>query len=127
MANIHLRSICVSTGKQPLRFRRLNRVLNLESLILSVFVGASEDGSKVFFVTKTELTAGAVKAKTSQPELYECEVVEVEEGGGHEPEVQADARLAGDRREAEGDVASWPRSPPMVRPCISTPRAQIDL
>jgi hypothetical protein len=51
----------------------------------SVFVGASEDGSKVFFVTKTELTAGAVKAKTTGLELYECEVVEVEEGGAHKP------------------------------------------
>ncbi len=66
----------------------------------SVFVGASEDGSKVFFVTKTELTAGAVKAKTSGLELYECEVVEVE---GGKPKCRL-KRVSQGVAGAEGDV-----------------------
>lgn len=37
----------------------------------AVYVGASSDGSRVFFVTKTELTADAVAAHTHEPELYE--------------------------------------------------------
>ena len=69
----------------------------------SVFVGASDDGSRVFFVTKTELTAGAVKAKTSQLELYECQVVEVEEGGGREPKCRL-TRVSQGVAGAGGDV-----------------------
>jgi hypothetical protein len=37
----------------------------------AMYVGASEDGSKVFFMTKTELTKDAVELKTTAPELYE--------------------------------------------------------
>jgi hypothetical protein len=41
-------------------------------LLLSVFVGASSDGSKVFFMTKMELTRGAVEGDVGHtPELYE--------------------------------------------------------
>jgi len=59
----------------------------------SVFVGASSDGSKVFFMTKTELTKNAVG---HTPELYEYET--------------ASGRLAlisaGESGMAEGDVDS---------------------
>jgi hypothetical protein len=37
----------------------------------AVFVGASEDGSKVFFATRSELTKEAVELKTHELELYE--------------------------------------------------------
>ena len=37
----------------------------------AVYVGASLDGSKVFFLTKTELTRSAEKLGTTKPELYE--------------------------------------------------------
>jgi hypothetical protein len=44
----------------------------------AVYVGASEDGSKVFFVTETELTKDAVgihEPCVHDPELYQCEIV----------------------------------------------------
>jgi hypothetical protein len=37
----------------------------------AVYVGASQDGSKVFFLTRTELTRSAEKLGTTKPELYE--------------------------------------------------------
>jgi hypothetical protein len=37
----------------------------------AVFVGAAADGSKVFFVTRSELTKDAVQLGTREPELYE--------------------------------------------------------
>jgi hypothetical protein len=37
----------------------------------AIFVGASEDGSRVFFVTRTELTEEAAELKLHDPELYE--------------------------------------------------------
>ncbi len=41
-------------------------------MLLSVFVGASTDGSKVFFMTKMDLTKGAVDGDVGHaPELYE--------------------------------------------------------
>lgn len=40
----------------------------------AIFVGASEDGSKVFFITETELSRD--DAGIHDPELYECEVVQ---------------------------------------------------
>lgn len=39
----------------------------------AVFVGAAEDGSKVFFITETELTQDAASRKLHDPELYEYE------------------------------------------------------
>lgn len=49
----------------------------------AIFAGASSDGSRVFFVTETELTrddAGHdVEGAAPDPELYECEIVS--EGG----------------------------------------------
>ena len=45
-----------------------------------MYVGASEDGSKVFFVTKTELTFEAAELQLHDLELYECEVIEESEG-----------------------------------------------
>jgi hypothetical protein len=68
----------------------------------SVFVGASEDGSKVFFVTKTELTADAVKAKTQGPELYECEVLEGSKERG--PECALSRISGGESGTLEGEV-----------------------
>jgi hypothetical protein len=40
----------------------------------AVYAGASSDGSRVFFVTRTELTQKAVELKTHEPELYEYNV-----------------------------------------------------
>ena len=42
----------------------------------AVYVGASENGTKVFFVTETELTKEAEILQLHDPELYECNVVE---------------------------------------------------
>ena len=42
----------------------------------AVYVGASEDGSKVFFISEGELTSEAVTLKLKDPELYECEIVQ---------------------------------------------------
>jgi hypothetical protein len=39
------------------------------------FVGAAEDGSRVFFMTKTELTKEAVELELNDEELYECTIV----------------------------------------------------
>jgi hypothetical protein len=41
----------------------------------ALYVGAAENGSKVFFVTETELTKEAVELELHDPELYECEIV----------------------------------------------------
>ena len=40
----------------------------------AVYAGASEDGSKVFFISEGELTSEAVALKLHDPELYECEI-----------------------------------------------------
>jgi hypothetical protein len=62
-------------------------------LLPAVFVGASSDGSKVFFVTRTELTKNAVG---QNPELYE-----------YETESGALTLISGDALGAvEGDVDS---------------------
>jgi hypothetical protein len=37
----------------------------------AIYVGASADGSRVFFLTRSELTKEAVALKTNEPELYE--------------------------------------------------------
>ncbi len=72
----------------------------------SVFVGASEDGSRVFFVTRTELTANSVKAKTHELELYECAVVEVEEEAGkRRPKCDLTRVSRGESGDDEGNVA----------------------
>jgi hypothetical protein len=42
----------------------------------AVYVGASEDDSKVFFLTETELTKDAVALNLHDPELYECDIIE---------------------------------------------------
>ena len=68
----------------------------------SVYVGASEDGSRVFFVTKTELTKDAVEAKTTGLELYECEVLE---GGGGKPKCRLTRVSNGGSGKDEGGVA----------------------
>jgi hypothetical protein len=47
---------------------------------LALYAGASEDGSKVFFISETELTKEAVELKLHDPELYECEIVETTKG-----------------------------------------------
>ncbi len=42
-----------------------------DGLRAALYVGASSDDSKVFFITKTELTKGAVELGLHPPELYE--------------------------------------------------------
>ena len=69
----------------------------------ALYVGASEDGSKVFFITDGELTAEAVALKLHGPELYECEITE--ESGG-EPACKLTRISAGE----EGSPAREPGS-----------------
>jgi hypothetical protein len=64
--------------------------------------GASEDGSKVFFVTKTELTKEAVELKLHDQQLYECELVE-EPGVG--PRCKLTRVSAGDSGVHDPDVS----------------------
>ncbi len=42
----------------------------------ALYAGASEDGSRVFFITRTELTGEAVAMKLHHEQLYECEITE---------------------------------------------------
>lgn len=42
----------------------------------AVYVGASDNSKKVFFITETELTKDAVELELHAPELYECEIIE---------------------------------------------------
>jgi hypothetical protein len=42
----------------------------------AVYVGASEDDSKVFFFTETQLTKDAVVLNLHDPELYECDIIQ---------------------------------------------------
>jgi hypothetical protein len=64
----------------------------------AVYVGASEDGSKVFFLTRSELTKEAVALGTREPELYEYDSDAVEGkrlvriSGGKSGEVEGDVR-----------------------------------
>jgi hypothetical protein len=70
-----------STGNPPQLYMRLNGETTVEvsapqgvvpkTTYPAIYVGAAENGSRVFFLTKTELTADAVAAKTQGPELYE--------------------------------------------------------
>jgi hypothetical protein len=60
----------------------------------AIYVGASTDGSKVFFMTRTELTKEAVKLGTSEPELYE-----------YDTQAPEGARLI---RVSRGDLGSGP-------------------
>ncbi len=62
----------------------------------TMYVGASENGSKVFFLTKTELTAEAVKLGLHDLELYEYDT---------ETEAPEGERLV---RVSRGDLASGP-------------------
>ncbi len=72
----------------------------------AIYVGASENGSKVFFLTKTELTKDAehLRAREPYPELYECEIVE--EPGGAKCRLK---RISGgESGEIEGNVRDVP-------------------
>jgi hypothetical protein len=60
------------------------------------YVGASENGSKVFFLTKTELTKQAAELGLHDEELYECEIVE-------EPEKPKSCKLT---RVSTGEAGS---------------------
>jgi hypothetical protein len=42
----------------------------------AIYVGASEDGSKVFFFTEAELTKDAIALNLHDPELYECDIIQ---------------------------------------------------
>ena len=58
----------------------------------AAYVGASEDGSKVFFLTETELTNEAVKLGLHDKELYECEItIEAEAPGCRLTRISAGA------------------------------------
>ena len=64
----------------------------------AIYVGASEDGSRVFFLTRTELTFEAVRLGLHDPELYE-----------YDTDTGKLARVSrGDSGESEGDVADVP-------------------
>ena len=73
----------------------------------AVFVGASEDGSRVFFVTRTELTKRAVELGTQSLELYEYNV-----GGSAEAKNWWERKLvlvsAGAMEGVSGGVESVP-------------------
>jgi hypothetical protein len=56
------------------------------------YAGASEDGTRVFFATKTQVTKEAVERKLHSQQLYECEIVEE----GDEPECKLTRVSAGD-------------------------------
>jgi hypothetical protein len=63
------------------------------------FVGASEDGSRVFFVTAAWLTADHPLAH--DPELYECEIVQSEAGASCEL-TRISAGVEGQSGQSEG-------------------------
>ena len=69
----------------------------------ALYVGASENGSKVFFLTRSELTKEAVELGGHEPELYECEVVE--EAGGARCAL---TRIASRYPELVGKIADVP-------------------
>jgi hypothetical protein len=67
------------------------------------FIGASEDGSKVFFVTDAWLTAN--HPQVHDPELYECEILEEVVEGKMAPKcrlTRISAGVAGEPGESEG-------------------------
>jgi DNA-binding beta-propeller fold protein YncE len=70
----------------------------------AVYVGADEGDTRVFFVTKTELTAEATSLKLHDFELYECEVVE----RGGEPACDLTRVSAGSGGEAAAGVFAVP-------------------
>ncbi len=65
----------------------------------AAFAGASEDDSRVFFVTKTWLTAN--HPKVHDQELYECEIVT---GGEGKPECKL-TRVSAGEEGSEGEAA----------------------
>lgn len=68
----------------------------------AIYVGASNNGSKVFFVTRTELTKDAKELGTSEPELYEYNTDAVE---GEKRLVRISGGESGN---AEGGVLNVP-------------------
>jgi hypothetical protein len=64
--------------------------------------GASEDGTDVFFVTKTELTKEAVELKLHNQQLYECEIIGEAEA---EPRCRLTRVSAGDSGEHDPYVS----------------------
>ena len=73
------------------------------TLYPAVYVGASEDDSKVFFVTKTELTAQAAALHLHDNELYECEISE-----GPKGPVCKLTRVSAGQSGAAGEVLTVP-------------------
>ena len=68
----------------------------------AIYVGAAADGSRVFFMTRTQLTADAVAARTHGLELYE-----------YDTQTGALARVSrGDSGDAEGNVDDVPAISP---------------
>ena len=78
-------------GKEPVRYP-------------AFYVGASEDGSKVFFVTRTELTQQAAQLKLHDQELYECEIIDAKAG----PECKLSRVSGGQAGEKAGGVITVP-------------------
>jgi hypothetical protein len=78
-------------GEPPLRYAAL-------------FVGASEDGRKIFFLTRSELTKEAESLKLHDKELYECEVVE----RGGEPGCVLSRLSGGEEGVSPGGVVAVP-------------------
>lgn len=82
------------------------------TLYPAVYVGSSQDGSKVFFVTRTELT---VDDKTNAPELYEYDaaapggkrIVRVSRGESGEAEGNVDFVPAVSSEEGEEGVSVY--------------------
>jgi hypothetical protein len=68
----------------------------------AIFVGASKDGSKVFFATESELTKD--DAGIHDLELYECDIVEEPEG----PKCELSRISAGSSGKAAADVWTVP-------------------
>ena len=77
-------------------------------------------------MTRTELTADAVKAKTHDLELYECSVVEVEEAGKRRPRWELSRVSRGESGKVKGTLRLWLRCPLTAPPFISW-REEIDL
>jgi hypothetical protein len=72
----------------------------------ALYVGASEDGSRVFFVTRSRLTKDAVESGTQGMELYEYHFEAAEGENWWEKRL---VRISGgESRKVEGDVSDVP-------------------
>ncbi len=70
----------------------------------AVYVGSGDDGTKVFFVTRSELTKEAVELGTKEPELYEYDT--------QAPPAEQLVRVSRGEKGVEGNVESVPAISP---------------